>query len=102
MALELISGSPDDFDFAIGDWRVKHRRLKDRLVGSDQWVEFDGQMSTQKILGGFGNVEDNLPSPAGLELPAAPCSYWTRPRAPGTDLDRYRQHSAAVQRLQAG
>lgn len=60
MALELISGSPDDFDFAVGDWRVRHRRLKERLVGSDQWVEFDGQMTTQKILGGFGNIEDNL------------------------------------------
>jgi hypothetical protein len=56
----MIQGAPSDFDFAVGDWRVKHRRLKDRLVGSDQWIEFDGQMSTQKVLGGYGNVEDNL------------------------------------------
>jgi hypothetical protein len=60
LALEMIQGAPGDFDFAVGDWRVKHRRLKDRLVGSDQWIEFDGQMSTQKVLGGYGNVEDNL------------------------------------------
>ena len=48
MALEMIEGATNDFDFAVGDWRVKHRRLKDRLVGSEQWIEFDGRMSTQK------------------------------------------------------
>ncbi|MFZ1701248.1 MAG: hypothetical protein WBO10_14895 [Pyrinomonadaceae bacterium] len=56
-----------DFDFAIGDWIVKHRRLKDRLVGCDEWVEFDGTMSTRKILGGAGNLEDNF-----LDLPGDP------------------------------
>lgn len=60
MALEAVEGAPEDFDFAVGDWRVQHRRLKDRLVGSQEWIEFEGLMSTQKTLGGFGNVEDNL------------------------------------------
>lgn len=60
MTLDTISDAPADFDFAVGHWQVKHRRLNDRLVGSDQWVEFDGRMSTEKILGGYGNVEDNL------------------------------------------
>lgn len=56
----MTSGAPTDFDFAVGHWHVTHRRLKDRLVGCDQWVEFQGQMSTRTILGGYGNVEDNL------------------------------------------
>jgi hypothetical protein len=30
------------FDFLIGDWRVAHRRLKERLVGSTTWEEFGG------------------------------------------------------------
>ena len=60
MALELMSTAPTDFDFVIGDWVVKHRRLKERLANCNEWVEFDGEMSTQKILGGFGNVEDNI------------------------------------------
>lgn len=64
MALEELKDSPADFDFAVGDWRVKHRRLVDRLVGCASWIEFDGLMSTQKVLGGHGNVEDNL-----LQLP---------------------------------
>jgi hypothetical protein len=60
MSVQLLSSAPRDFDFVIGDWQVTHRRLKERLVNCQEWIEFDGEMSTQKILGGFGNVEDNL------------------------------------------
>ncbi|WBS02298.1 DUF1579 domain-containing protein [Pseudoduganella sp. SL102] len=60
MALELLAGAPADFDFVIGDWHVRHRRLKERLAHCEEWLEFDGAMSTRKILGGFGNVEDNI------------------------------------------
>jgi hypothetical protein len=60
MALDAIEGAPTDFAFAVGDWRVRHRRLRDRLAGCTEWVEFDGEMSTRPVLGGFGNVEDNL------------------------------------------
>ena len=51
---------PADFDFIIGDWKVRHRRLNSRLTGCTEWTEFLGTSSTRKILGGFGNVEDNL------------------------------------------
>ncbi len=50
----------DDFDFQIGDWNVKHRRLKERLVASVDWEEFDGTCSMSPVLGGNGNVEDNV------------------------------------------
>lgn len=49
-----------DFDFLHGSWAVRHRRLKKRLAGSDDWAEFDGESSTRPILGGAGNIEDNL------------------------------------------
>jgi hypothetical protein len=76
LALEREGNAPRDFDFAVGDWRVKHRRLKDRLAGSDHWVEFDGLMSTHRILGGFGNVEDNvLQLPEGTYRAAAMRSF---------------------------
>jgi hypothetical protein len=52
--------APTDFDFIIGDWRVKHRRLNARFSNCTEWAEFDGQSSTSKILGGFGNLEDNI------------------------------------------
>lgn len=59
MSLSLENNAPSDFDFVIGNWLVKHRKLKDRLTGCGEWAEFDGLSSTQKILGGFGNIEDN-------------------------------------------
>jgi hypothetical protein len=60
MVLDTRAAAPADFDFVIGDWHVNHRRLKVRLANCQEWVEFDGAMSTQKILGGFGNLEDNI------------------------------------------
>jgi hypothetical protein len=62
--LPLLAESPDDFDFFIGAWVVQHRRLKQRLVGSQEWELFAGRNVCHKILGGYGNVDDNL-----LELP---------------------------------
>lgn len=54
-----------DFDFQRGSWTVRHRRLKERLCGCDDWQEFEGSCVQMPILGGNGNVEDNL-----LHLPA--------------------------------
>jgi hypothetical protein len=60
------SGRPGagDFDFFIGSWRVSHRRLTKRLAGCDEWAEFGGTSVARKILGGLGNVDDNV-----IELP---------------------------------
>jgi hypothetical protein len=52
MTIDTAATAPNDFDFEIGSWRVKHLRLKERLVGCTEWVEFFGDSSTQKILGG--------------------------------------------------
>lgn len=60
MPLPPETSAPTDFDFIIGDWRVAHRRLNQRLSGCTDWTAFDGLSSTRKMLGGFGNVEDNL------------------------------------------
>ena len=54
-----------DFDFFHGRWKVSHRRLRNRLVGDTVWEEFAGTCDTQPIIGGLGNLDDNL-----LELPA--------------------------------
>ena len=59
MPLSLESNAPSDFDFIIGNWSVKHHKLRDRLTGCEKWDQFDGLSNTQKILGGFGNIEDN-------------------------------------------
>jgi quinol monooxygenase YgiN len=55
----------NDFDFFIGKWRVHHRRLKERLARNDDWEQFEGTSTVQKILGGLGNMDDNV-----IELPS--------------------------------
>ena len=57
---KIESDAPNDFDFEIGNWTVKHRKLKDVLSEVEEWIEFDGLSSTKKILGGFGNLEENF------------------------------------------
>ena len=49
-----------DFDFQIGRWRVTHRRLKQRLADCQDWETFEGSCEMRPVLGGNGNVEDNV------------------------------------------
>jgi hypothetical protein len=46
-----------DFDFLIGDWKAHVRRLPDRLVGSNKWIEYDGISNHKKLLDSNGNFE---------------------------------------------
>jgi hypothetical protein len=55
-----------DFDFLFGRWRVEHQRLRTRLAHCTDWQAFEGHSETRPLLGGLGNVEDNL-----IELPGA-------------------------------
>lgn len=49
-----------DFDFFMGRWAVRHRRLKERLAGCQEWVEFSGTSVAQPLLDGRANVDDNV------------------------------------------
>jgi hypothetical protein len=49
-----------DFDFLVGEWRVHSRKLKERLVGSQDWEEFDGTLRSMKLMEGFANVDDTV------------------------------------------
>lgn len=49
-----------DFDFFHGSWQIRHRRLKERLAGCTEWQEFGGNCTTRPLLGGLGNVDDNI------------------------------------------
>jgi Protein of unknown function (DUF1579) len=48
-----------DFDFLVGEWRVRHRRLKERLANSREWVDFEGTCTNRKLLDGRANVDEN-------------------------------------------
>jgi hypothetical protein len=47
-----------DFDYAVGTWKIHLKRLKKRLVGSNEWMELDGTVSCRKILDGKAEVEE--------------------------------------------
>jgi len=57
---ELRDDGRHDFDFLVGDWTVQHRRLRARLAGSRDWDEFAGTCTLRTILGGTGNLDDNV------------------------------------------
>ena len=59
------SDGRDGFDFLAGRGTGAHRRLQRRVVGSKVWEEFGGVCESRPIIGGLGNVDDNV-----LELPA--------------------------------
>lgn len=48
----------NNFDFLVGKWSVLNRRLKERLVGCEDWEEFTGEMETREILNGNGTMDE--------------------------------------------
>lgn len=53
-----INDGRRDFDFLIGEWRGRSRRLDTWLRGSDTWEEFDARLTVRHVLGGLGNVDE--------------------------------------------
>ena len=92
-----MNNGSHDFDFFFGSWKVRHRLLKERLAGCQEWVEFNGVCRVQPLLDGSANVDDNfLERPDGHYRAASLRSYdankqawsiwWLDGRFPG-DLD---------------
>jgi hypothetical protein len=60
-AQQTVSDKRDgqyDFDFLVGSWKFHLKRLKQRLAGSAEWVEFGGTTVCRKVLDGRGEVEE--------------------------------------------
>jgi hypothetical protein len=87
-----------DFDFLVGHWRVHHRKLKERLANNHEWIEFDGTLSSQPLMGGYANVDDDVfEVPGGTYRGVAPRSFdaktgkwsiwWLDSRTPTAPLD---------------
>ena len=65
-----------DFDFLVGHWRVHHRKLKERLANSHEWIEFEGTLFSQPLMGGYANVDDDVfEVPGGAYRGVAPRSF---------------------------
>ena len=57
--------TPHDWDWLVGRWTVKHRRLKARLAGSTEWEEFNGASVVWLTMGGAGTFDENT-----IEIPS--------------------------------
>jgi hypothetical protein len=87
-----------DFDFFVGSWHAQHRKLKERLLGSHDWVAFDGTISVHALMSGWANEDEslfNVPGAAyrGVTLRAYDAAtglwsiWWLDGRMPSAPLD---------------
>lgn len=52
------SGSRHDFDYFVGGWTTKQRRLKVRGAGSQDWEEFPATLCMSLYLDGMATVDE--------------------------------------------
>ena len=62
-----LAARAHDWDWLVGMWDVRHRRLRERLIGSQDWDEFGGNSVEWNTMAGLGTIDDNV-----LELPSGP------------------------------
>jgi hypothetical protein len=48
----------NDFDFLMGAWKIRNRKLRERLKGSNDWFEFDATHVARPLLNGLGNEDE--------------------------------------------
>ena len=48
----------NNFDWFVGDWTSKQRRLRKVFAGSDDWYEFPGIHRSWSVLDGAGNFDE--------------------------------------------
>jgi hypothetical protein len=51
------SSSQHDFDYLVGTWKLKNRKLASRLTHSTQWIPFESRVEMHQILNGLGNID---------------------------------------------
>ena len=63
----MLGMNERDFDFLFGRWKGRNRRLKERLAGSNEWLEFDCTIECFPIWGGAAHydVYEALDTPIG-------------------------------------
>ena len=52
-----LEASTHDFEFFMGSWNVQNWRLRERLVGSDEWDEFGSRAAARRLPAGLGNED---------------------------------------------
>ncbi|MEP7372896.1 MAG: hypothetical protein ABI675_05860 [Chitinophagaceae bacterium] len=52
------ASSASDFDFLVGHWSILNRKLKARLNGCTEWIEFEACQEMRTVLNGIGNIDN--------------------------------------------
>jgi hypothetical protein len=59
------TSSEHDFDYLVGTWKLRNRKLTSRLTNSTQWTEFESRVEMHPILNGLGNIDKYTDQAAG-------------------------------------
>jgi hypothetical protein len=51
------TSSQHDFDYLVGNWHLRNRKLKSRLSHSTEWIGFESRVEMHQILNGLGNID---------------------------------------------
>ena len=78
----------NDFDFLVGNFIMRHRRLKERLKGCTEWEEFEGTAVGKKLLNGLGHCDEVI-----MNRATGPTSTTSR-KAAGAAVYGWMSHSA--------
>jgi hypothetical protein len=53
----MENSSENDFDFFVGSWKVRNRKVNERLADCNDWTEFAATSQCRKLLNGFANTD---------------------------------------------
>jgi hypothetical protein len=59
------TSSEHDFDFLVGNWKLRNRKLKSRLTNSNEWTAFESRVEMHQILDGVGNIDKYTETASG-------------------------------------
>jgi hypothetical protein len=48
------------FDLFAGQWKARHRVLKERLAGCQDWWDYEGTQEFRVLMGGWANIDENV------------------------------------------
>ena len=51
------TSSEHDFDYLVGTWKLRNRKLTSRLTHSTEWIAFESRVEMHQILNGLGNID---------------------------------------------
>jgi hypothetical protein len=51
------TSSQHDFDYLVGTWKLRNRKLTSRLTHSTDWISFQSRVEMHQILNGLGNID---------------------------------------------